>query len=60
MDMVSEMNNPFPSVNPWLEEFWRDIHAHLLTYACDHLNGQLLPAPTLHGIGIDRFLSTGS
>ena len=24
------MKNPFPGINPWFEEFWRDVHANLL------------------------------
>lgn len=28
-------------MDPWLEEFWRDVHAHLLVYACDQLNRRL-------------------
>lgn len=35
------MKNPFPGMNPWLEEFWRDLHARLLVYAADQLNGEL-------------------
>jgi hypothetical protein len=37
------MKNPFPGMNPWLEESWRDLHAHLLVYACDLLNAELPP-----------------
>lgn len=37
------MKNPFPGMNPWLEEFWRDIHASLLVYARDLLNAELPP-----------------
>jgi hypothetical protein len=37
------MKNPFPGMNPWLEEFWRDVHASLLVYACDLLNTELPP-----------------
>jgi hypothetical protein len=37
------MKNPFPGINPWLEEFWRDVHASLLVYARDQLNGELPP-----------------
>ena len=37
------MKNPFPGMNPWLEEFWRDVHAHLLVYASDQLNTELPP-----------------
>lgn len=35
------MKNPFPGMNPWLEDYWRDVHAKLLVYACDQLNGEL-------------------
>src|SRR4051812_5223362 len=35
------MKNPFPGMNPWLEESWRDVHASLLVYARDQLNGEL-------------------
>jgi hypothetical protein len=35
------MKNPFPGMNPWLEEYWRDVHASLLVYARDQLNGKL-------------------
>ena len=37
------MKNPFPGMNPWLEEFWRDVHATLLVYARDQLNAELPP-----------------
>jgi hypothetical protein len=30
-------------MNPWLEEFWRDVHASLLVYARDLLNAELPP-----------------
>lgn len=28
-------------MNPWLQEFWRDVHASLLVYARDQLNAEL-------------------
>lgn len=37
------MKNPFPGMNPWLEDYWRDVHAKVLVYACDQLNGELPP-----------------
>jgi len=37
------MKNPFPGMNPWLEEYWRDVHASLLVYARDELNAELPP-----------------
>lgn len=39
----SGMKNPFPGMNPWLQEYWRDVHAKLLVYASDQLNGELPP-----------------
>ena len=30
-------------MNPWLEGFWRDVHASLLVYARDQLNAALPP-----------------
>ncbi len=41
--MSSGMKNPFPGTNPWLEDFWRDVHAKFLVYACDALNAELPP-----------------
>jgi len=35
------MKNPFPGMNPWLEQFWADVHATLLVYARDQLNVEL-------------------
>lgn len=37
------MKNPFPGMNPWREEHWRDVHASLLVYARDQLNARLPP-----------------
>jgi len=33
--------NPFPGMNPWLEEHWGDVHTRLTTYASDQLQPQL-------------------
>jgi hypothetical protein len=41
--ITAGMKNPFPGMNPWLEEFWRDVHATLLVYARDQLNAELPP-----------------
>jgi hypothetical protein len=35
------MKNPFPGMNPWLEGYWRDVHASMLVYARDLLNSEL-------------------
>src|SRR3954452_4866707 len=36
------MPSPFPGMDPYLEQFWGDVHARLVIYACDQLQG-LLP-----------------
>jgi len=41
-------------MNPWLEGFWRDVHASLLVYARDQLNAEL--PPDLHA-RVDERLS---
>ncbi len=33
--------NPFPGMNPWLENYWGDIHTSLTTYARDAIQRQL-------------------
>lgn len=38
------MQNPFPGMDPWLELYWRDVHARLIIYIADHLQHQL-PEP---------------
>ena len=35
------MKSPFPGMDPWLEEHWRDIHHSFLTYARDDMQSQL-------------------
>src|SRR5262245_56341139 len=35
------MSNPFPGMNPYLEAYWRDIHASLSVYLRDALQDQL-------------------
>lgn len=37
------MDNPFPGMNPYLEKYWRDVHARLIVYACDALQERLPP-----------------
>jgi len=41
--ILDRMKNPFPGMNPWLEDYWRDVHAKFLVYACDQLNAELPP-----------------
>lgn len=40
------MKNPFPGMNPYLEQFWRSVHASMIIYGRDMLN-ELLPAGLL-------------
>lgn len=35
------MASPFPGMDPYLERFWRDVHARLIIYAADQLQGNL-------------------
>jgi hypothetical protein len=35
------MKSPFPGMDPYLEQHWRDVHARLITYASDQLRPQL-------------------
>ena len=35
------MKSPFPGMDPYLEEFWPDVHASLIIYARDQLEEQL-------------------
>jgi len=35
------MKNPFPGMNPWLEDYWRDVHARILVHASEQLNDRL-------------------
>jgi hypothetical protein len=38
---ADSMASPFPGMDPWLEDFWRDVHASLVIYARDQLQGRL-------------------
>jgi len=33
--------SPFPGMDPWLEQFWGDVHHRLVNYACDQLEEYL-------------------
>ncbi len=35
------MSSPFPGMDPYLEEHWRDVHHRLVTYSCDQLQTRL-------------------
>lgn len=35
------MKSPFPGMDPYLEDYWSDVHSRLATYSCDYLNRQM-------------------
>ena len=35
--------NPFPGINPYLEKYWRDVHASFIVYAREALQERLPP-----------------
>ncbi len=35
------MKSPFPGMDPYLEQSWRDVHAALIIYSRDQLQDQL-------------------
>lgn len=35
------VRSPFPGMDPYLEQSWRDVHHKLCTYSCDDLQAQL-------------------
>ncbi len=35
------MKSPFPGMDPYLEQHWRDVHHRLITYACDRMQSAL-------------------
>ena len=35
------MPSPFPGMDPYLEQFWGDVHHTLITYACGAIQRQL-------------------
>ena len=47
------MASPFPGMDPYLEQFWRNVHASLIIYAARPIAGQVArrPAGTRGGTG---------
>jgi len=41
--MSQSKQSPFPGVDPYLEQFWGDIHTSLMVYIRDQINDQLPP-----------------
>ncbi len=41
--MTTDLDNPFPGMNPWLWDHWHSLHSRLLTYCCDAIAEQLPP-----------------
>lgn len=34
-------SSPFPGMDPFLEQYWGDVHQRLITYGCDQIQAQL-------------------
>lgn len=41
MVKIATEKNPFPGMNPYLEQHWQDVHTRLMTYLCDQLQAEL-------------------
>ena len=41
MIQVANQQNPFPGMNPYLEQHWRDVHTALMVYLRDQLQKEL-------------------
>ena len=37
------MRSPFPGMDPYLEDRWRDVHSSLVLYARNQLQPQVMP-----------------
>ncbi len=35
------MRSPFPGIDPYLEQYWGDVHHRMITYSCDSIQKQL-------------------
>ncbi|MCO5167465.1 MAG: DUF4058 family protein [Planctomycetes bacterium] len=49
---------PFPGMDPYLEQHWRDVHSRLVVYAADALQ-EVLPAPLRARIEERVFVESG-
>ena len=38
---MMKQNNPFPGMNPWLQNHWSDVHTKLIAYIADALSPEL-------------------
>lgn len=50
------MKSPFPGMDPYLEQFWGDVHASLIVYVRDQINEQIpsdLQARVEEGLMVD-------
>jgi len=41
MKRAPKMKSPFPGVDPYLEQYWGDIHTSLMVYIRDQISDQL-------------------
>ena len=44
--------SPFPGMDPYLEQFWRDVHHALITYSRDQLQRLYVNDPSCGGYGL--------
>ena len=50
------MKSPFPGMDPYLENYWGDVHTSLMVYASNQINAQLpdeLQARVQEGLGVE-------
>jgi hypothetical protein len=50
------MKSPFPGMDPYLENYWGDVHTSLMVYARNQINAQLpdeLQARVQEGLGVE-------
>jgi Protein of unknown function (DUF4058) len=52
------MNSPFPGMDPYLEQHWRDVHSRLIIYASDQMQASL-PADLLARVEERVYVESG-
>jgi hypothetical protein len=53
------MKSPFPGMDPYLENYWGDVHHRLITYACDQIQ-PILPGDLRARVEERVFVESGS
>jgi Protein of unknown function (DUF4058) len=44
------MRSPFPGMDPYLEDRWRDAHSSIVLYAREQLQSQIMPTYRAGGV----------